>query len=168
MNLTERDRQLNVNKASGKPVSIIKPYSFKYPGSGEHAMTDGLTGTDSYKSGWQGYEGTDMEFTVDLLQPVKVSSLKINFVRSPGDWVLFPEVVQYSVSADGKTWQNLEPIMFDASSPSKKEIKSAECKFSPVEVQFIKVSAISPKVLPDWHEYKGQPCWIFADELIVE
>lgn len=161
-------REINVNKASGKPVTIIKPYSFKYPGTGDQAMTDGLLGTNAYKSGWQGYEGTDMEFVVDLQKPVKISSVKLNFVKNPDDWVLFPELVQYTFSLDGKVWQNIQPIKFDASSPSRKEEKAAESKFPETEVQFIKVIAISPKILPEWHEYKGQPCWIFADELIVE
>lgn len=161
-------REINVNKASGKPVTIIKPYSFKYPGTGDQAMTDGLTGTNAYKSGWQGYEGTDMEFTVDLLQPTKISSVKLNFVKSPPDWVLFPTEVQYSVSTDGKTWKNLETTKFETNSLSKKEIKAAESNFPETEVRYIKVTATSPKVLPEWHEYKGQPCWIFADELIVE
>lgn len=161
-------REINVNKASGKPVTIVKPYSFKYPGTGDQAMTDGLTGTNAYKSGWQGYEGTDMEFIVDLLKSTKISSVKLNFVKSPADWVLFPEQVQYAFSLDGKSWNNIEPIEFDASSPSKKEMKVAESKFPETEVRFIKVMATSPKKLPEWHEYKGQPCWIFADELIVE
>jgi hexosaminidase len=161
-------REINVNKASGKPVSIIKPYSFKYPGTGDQAMTDGLTGTNSYKSGWQGYEGADMEFSVDLLQPVMIGSLKLNFVKNPSDWVLFPVEVRFSTSLDGKTWKTLAPSSFDASSPLGREIKAAESTFPETEVRYIKVSATSPKVLPEWHEYKRQPCWIFADELIVE
>jgi hexosaminidase len=161
-------REISVNKASGKPVTIIKPYSFKYPGTGDQAMTDGLTGTNSYKSGWQGYEGSDMEFTVDLLQPTVISSVKLNFVKNPADWVLFPVEVQFSYSTDGKKWQKIETTRFDAGSPSGREIKTASVSLKPTEVRFIKVVAISPKVLPEWHEYKGQPCWIFADELIVE
>lgn len=161
-------REIVVCKASGKPVTIIKPYSFKYPGNSDQAMTDGLTGTDSYKSGWQGYEGTDMEFMVDLLQPAKISSVKLNFVKNPADWVLFPTEVIFSLSLDGKTWKKLKSTKFDASSPSEKEIKTAANTFPETEVRFIKATATSPKVLPKWHEYKGAPCWIFADELIVE
>ena len=131
-------------------------------------MTDGLLGTNSYKSGWQGYEGSDMEFTVNLLQPTQMSSVSLNFVKSPSDWVLFPNEVQYSFSTDGKTWQNQQTIKFDNNSVSVKEIKTAKIDFTLCDIQYIRVSAISPKVLPDWHEYKGQPCWIFADELIVE
>ena len=156
------------DKASGKPVTIIKPYSFKYPGTGNNAMTDGIIGTDSFKSGWQGYEGSDMEFVVDLLQPTKVSSVRLNFVKSPSDWVLFPTEVIFSISLDGKSWKNLDAIRFGAASPGPKEIKAAATKFAETETRYIKVAAISPKVLPDWHEYKGESCWIFADELIVE
>lgn len=161
-------RKIIVSKASGKPVTIIKPYSFKYPGNAEQAMTDGLTGTDSYKSGWQGYEGTDMEFIVDLLQPTKISSVRLNFLKNPADWVLFPTEVVFSTSLDGKKWKELNSTTFDASSPSERKIKAAGGSFRETAVRFIKVLATSPKVLPDWHEYKGQPCWIFADELIVE
>jgi hexosaminidase len=161
-------REINVNKASGKPVTIHKPYSFKYPGTGDQAMTDGLIGTNSYKSGWQGYEGTDIEFTVDLLQPTKISSVKLNFVKNPADWVLYPTEVVFSISLDGKTWKNLESTKFDATSQSQKEIKPAGNNFRETETRYIKVMATSPKVLPEWHEFKGEPCWIFCDELVVE
>ncbi len=161
-------REITVDKASGKPVTIIKPYSFKYPGTGDQAMTDGLTGTNSYKSGWQGYEGSDMEFVVDLLLAQKISSVQLNFVKNPTDWVLFPTEVNFSISLDGNTWKNLGSIKFDAASPGNREIKTAESKCADTETRFIKVNAVSPKFLPVWHEYKGQPCWIFADELIVE
>jgi len=161
-------RKIIVSKASGKPVTIIKPFSYKYSGNNDQAMTDGLAGTSSYKSGWQGYEGTDMEFIVDLLQPTKISSVKLNFVKNPSDWVLFPNEVVFSTSKDGKTWKELITTKFDASSPSEREVKAAEGKFPEMEVRYIKVMATSPKVLPKWHEYKGEPCWIFADELVVE
>lgn len=161
-------RNIMVNKASGKPVNILKPYSFKYPGTGNNALTDGLTGTDSYKSGWQGYEGSDMELIVDLLTATKISTIKLNFVKNPSDWVLFPIEVVFSVSLDGKTWKDMKSSRFEATSPGKKEVKAAENNFPETEVRYIKVKASSPKVLPDWHEYKGEPCWIFADELIVE
>jgi len=161
-------REFSVNKASGKPVTILKPYSFKYPGTGDQSITDGLTGTNSYKSGWQGYEGTDMELVVDLLAPTQVSTVQVNFASNPGAWVLFPKEVVYSFSTDGNTWNAIEPISFEARSNGGQEVKPAKAIFTPKQIRYIKVSAISNKKLPDWHEYKGEPCWIFADELIVE
>lgn len=157
-----------VNKASGKPVSILKPYSFKYPASGNQAMTDGLSGGDSYRSVWQGYEGTDMEFMVDLLEPTPIQAIQINFSNNPSSWVLLPSKVTFSFSTDGKSWIELEPIAFTTNPADKKEIRIAKINLPETRVQFIKVSAQNPGVLPDWHAYKGQPSWIFADELVVE
>ena len=161
-------REILVNKASGKPVNINKPYSFKYPGTGDQAMTDGQAGTSSYKSGWQGYEGCDMEFVVDMQHAVKISSIRLGFVQNPGDWVLFPKEVLFYISTDGENWKPTDLTGFNSAESKERKLASAEAGFPETEVRFIKVSAISPKVLPQWHEYKGQPCWIFADELVVE
>lgn len=157
-----------VNKASGKPVTIIKPFSFKYPGTGNQAMTDGLTGSDSYRKGWQGYEGTDMEFSVDLLQPVAIHSLSMRFSNNPSSWVLLPATVVYSASMDGITWTTLGTLNFDINPADVKEVKEARVDIPETTARYIKVSAASRKVLPQWHAYKGEPCWIFADELVVE
>jgi hexosaminidase len=163
-----RSRTIAVNPASGKPVTLLKPCSFKYPGTGVNAMTDGLSGTLSYKNGWQGYEGTDMEFTVDLLKPLKLHGLKLDFVSNPSDWVLFPERVDFAVSADGTNWIPASPYVFGPAASGPREVKTASCTLAGTEVRYIRVSAFSPKRLPNWHEYKGEPCWIFADELIAE
>ena len=157
-----------VNMASGKPVTIIKPYSFKYPGTGNQAMTDGLTGSDSYRKGWQGYEGTDMEFAVDLLQPTAIHSVSTRFSNNPPAWVLLPAMVKYEASADGKTWTTLGTLNFGINESDVKEVKEARVNFPETKARYIKVSAASRKVLPTWHAFKGEPCWIFADELVVE
>ena len=159
---------VSVNKASGKPVTLIKPYSFKYPGTGNQAMTDGLSGSDSYRKGWQGYEGTDMEFSVDLLKPTLIHSLSINFPNNPSSWVLLPATVKYEASVDGITWTTLGTLNFEISPADVKEVKEVRISFPETTVRYIKVSAVSRKVLPSWHAFKDQPCWIFADELVVE
>jgi hypothetical protein len=74
----------------------------------------------------------------------------------------------FSLSSDGNTWNDLPATKFDASSPSQREVKAAGNSFPETMAKYIKISATSPKVLPEWHEAKGEPCWIFADELIVE
>jgi hypothetical protein len=69
---------------------------------------------------------------------------------------------------DGNKWISLEPIRFDRATPSQRVVQAATAFVQEKEVRYIKVMATSPKVLPEWHEYKGAPCWIFADELVVE
>jgi hypothetical protein len=40
----------------------------------------------------------------------------------------------------------------------------------PVQTQtrYVKVVALTHGVIPDWHPGKGEPCHIFADEIILE
>lgn len=161
-------REFVVSKAYGKPVTIILPYSFKYPGSGNQAMTDGLLGTSSYKSGWQGYEGTDMLFTVDLQKETSIELISIGVVSDQRAWVLFPNEVTFEISSDGISWKTVGKTQFDNSKPCEKTLAKAIVNFKKAKARYIKVNALSPRVLPEWHQYKGQPNWIFFDEIIVE
>ncbi|MBK7031371.1 MAG: family 20 glycosylhydrolase [Bacteroidales bacterium] len=104
------ERNITVNLASGKPVKILKPYSFKYPGTGDQAMTDGLTGTASLKTGWQGYEGTDMEIVVDLITPSDLHKISTTFIQSIGSWVIYPVEVEFLLSSDGVSFQSAGKI----------------------------------------------------------
>jgi len=162
------ERAFQVSFSSGKPVKVLKPYSFKYPGTGDQAMTDGLTGTASLKTGWQGYEGTDMEVVIDLLKAETIRSIRTNFIQMIGAWVLYPVDVEFFVSADEINWQSVGTIHTDPQPSKGKADREFRVEFPSSEVRFIKVSARNNGTLPEWHEYKGQPSWIFADEIIVE
>ncbi len=162
------ERNLVVNKASGKPVTINKPYSYKYPATGKNAMTDGLVGTASLKSGWQGYEGTDMDLVIDLLQTVLISSISMSFIQDIGSWVLYPVEVEYFTSVDGITWNSAGIIKTDPQPARGKADRGFSVMFPQTAVRYLKAIARNAGKLPDWHEYKGQPCWMFADEVVVE
>ena len=161
-------REIVVNKASGKPVTLSKPYSFKYPATGKNAMTDGLIGTSSLKAGWQGYEGTDMDLVIDLLKPVSFSSISTSFIQDPGSWVIYPVEVSYFTSTDGINWTAAGQIKTEPQPSKGKADRQFGVSFPQTTARYIRVTAKNAGKLPDWHEYKGQPCWMFADEVVVE
>lgn len=161
-------RYIAVNKAFGKIVTFALPYSFKYKASGDMALTDGLSGGSVYKSGWLGFDGTDADFTVDLGSIMPVNSISIGTITDPKAWVLFPENVQFSVSTNGNEWLALPKVFFSNDGYIPKQIASASVNAAGISARYIRVSATGAKKLPEWHEYKGEPCWLFFDELIVE
>jgi hexosaminidase len=165
---TINERNINVNLASGKPVKVLKPYSFKYPGTGDQAMTDGILGTASLKSGWQGYEGSDMEAVIDLLQPIKIRKISTTFIQLISSWVLYPIDVEYYTSMDGINWQLADKLHTDPAPSRSKADRDFSVELPGTTARYIKVFAKNNGVLPEWHEYKGQPSWIFADEVRVE
>ena len=56
-----------VHAASGRRAVLAFPFSEKYPGGGDLALTDGLLGSKDMNDGrWQGFEGPDLDAVVDL------------------------------------------------------------------------------------------------------
>ena len=161
-------KQITLNKAFGQPVTYSLPYSFKYKATGDIALTDGLTGGSVYKSGWQGFDGTDADFTVDMGSVMPVNSISIGTITDPKAWVLFPENVQFSVSTDGKEWLALPKVFFTNDGYKPKQTASAKVNAAGISARYIRVNATGAKKLPEWHEYKGEPCWLFFDEIVVE
>lgn len=155
------------HKAAGKPVTILKPYSFKYPGTGNNSLTDGLKGNKSFKNGWQGYEGTDMEIVIDLQKPETINSISTTFVQDLSSWVMYPVEVKYFTSTDGKNWNLADTFNTPPAQSKSKADRDFSTQLKGVTARYIKVAAVNTGKLPEWHEYKGQPCWMFADEVVV-
>lgn len=156
------------HKAAGKPVKIIKPYSFKYPGTGNQSMTDGLNGGKSFKVGWQGYEGTDMEVIIDLLKQETINSVSTTFIQDISAWVMYPAEVRYYTSNDGTTWKLADTFITEPAPSKSKADRDFTSELNGLTARYIKVTAINTGKLPSWHENQGQPCWMFADEVIVK
>ena len=66
-------------------------------------MIDGLYGDMNYRSGrWIGFYGTDMNVTLDLLEPKEVSSVFVNTMLNTGDAIFGTTGLKVEVSEDGK------------------------------------------------------------------
>jgi hypothetical protein len=82
--------------AAGKNVMLSVPFSQKYPASGANALTDGKRGNHNLNENWQGFEGTDVEITIDLGEIKKIKSVKTSFLDSPNDWIFYPQKFKLS------------------------------------------------------------------------
>ena len=96
-----------MHKGWGKNVSIHELYKDRYATAyNDRAVVDGLRGTNSYWDGmWQGYEGNDINLTIDLGAEQKVSRISASFLQDHRSWIFFPESVLFSVSDDGKSFR---------------------------------------------------------------
>ncbi len=88
-----------------KPVTLNtiphKSYTFK----GGSTLIDGLYGDMNYRSGrWIGFYGTDMNVTLDLLEPKEVSSVFVNTMLNTGDAIFGTTGLKVEVSEDGKNF----------------------------------------------------------------
>lgn len=162
------DESVKSHLALFKTVALARPASPKYHRGEKEALTDGLKGWDDYHMHWLGFEGEDMEATIDLGSVVKISSIKTDFLQDINSWVFMPLSVAFSVSKDGKTWRRVG--MVENSTPEDKWggiIAPYDVTFEPTKVRYVKVEANSREICPVWHKGAGGKAWIFIDEISV-
>jgi hypothetical protein len=147
------------------------------------ALTDGVLG--SYESWsnpdihWVAYKGQHMDFVLDLGKRMTIHSVSMDFlnVQAQADWnlLVLPSYVSYAVSVDGQTYgvaQKIEnphnPNPFENPAIIKVPFHTFRATFNRIKARYIKVHAESMLQLPSWHIRKGQPAWMYTDEIIVK
>jgi len=154
----------------GKPVTYNENYSERYPAYGKSTLTDGLRGTTNHRDGhWQGFLGSDVDVIIDLGKEIPVQSVSTTFLQNSRSWIFPPAVVEVSLSSNGKRWVSVveerNPL------PNKTEgalIQPFSASYPPgTTARYVRIKAISQGNCPDWHEGKGEKCWIFLDEVVI-
>jgi hexosaminidase len=158
------------NKALGKPVRYATAPDPRYAGA-ETALVDGVLGGGDYQDGlWVGWQGSDMEATIDLQQATPLHAIKVRFLQQSGSWLLLPRHVRFAVSDDGRHWRTLQDTPI-APQPMDLDTIVREVRFaaaSPVTARYLRVTAQNFGALPEGHEGAGQPAYLFTDEILVQ
>ncbi|MBS7563152.1 GH92 family glycosyl hydrolase [Mucilaginibacter sp. Bleaf8] len=150
-------------------ITELSKYQPNYAAQGQQGLIDGLTGSSNWRTGnWQGFQGNDLEAVIDLgvLKPVQQVSL--GTLQDVGSWIVFPRQVQYLVSNDGKNYRLVATVDTKVNVDNlTAQTQSFDANLN-TKARYIKVVAKQYGPLPDWHESKGNPSYIFADEITVK
>ncbi len=156
--------------AIGKPVKYLTNYSDRYPGAGNLALNDGLRGSINHRDGlWQGFLGNDIDLIIDLGREMPINSVQANFLQNQRSWIFLPVMVEYSLSSDGKKYHSFNEVL-NSISPKEEQsfIQPFNFQFmADSKARYIRVKAKNLGKCPSWHEGAGEPCWMFADEIVV-
>jgi hypothetical protein len=156
------------HRARGRQVILAQPASPKYHGGDPGALTDGFVGWNDYRFHWLGFEGVDMDATIDLGSVVSVSEIKTNFLQDNNSWVFMPLSVQFLVSVDDVDYRPVGTVL--NSTPPEKDgaiILPFDTRFETTTARYIRVKAENMKMCPLWHKGAGGKAWIFIDEIRV-
>lgn len=153
-------------RPSGFRLKLLTEYAPVYSAGGPNALVDGLRGSKDFRDGlWQGYNDRDVEGEIELDTSVVLDSVSIGCLQDQRSWILLPSEVSYRFSADGRLWS--EPKILKNGIPDQAEdgrIHHFTAKPSG-PVRYIRFLLKNGGRLPDWHLSKGEPSWIFADEI---
>ncbi len=161
------------NRLNIKNTTFVNPPAERYGKEADIALMDGKKGVaGDYYNDWLGFQGVDMEATIELAVPTYISTVKVGICHEPNDWVVWPKGVWVSFSKDGKDfteWQNAELPVFN--SPDKMQGHGrieARVLVNEKQAKFVRVKVENQGVLPEWHPYKGEKAWVMVDEVSVE
>ncbi|BAU54462.1 GH92 family glycosyl hydrolase [Mucilaginibacter gotjawali] len=150
-------------------LTLVNKYLANYADEGDNALINGIRGKANWRLGnWQGYQGNDLVAIIDMGQVKPIKQVSLGTLQDTRSWIVFPPAVEYWASDDGVNYK------LAATVNTKIDIKDLNVQTQEfttplnVNARYIKLVAKQYGPLPAWHESKGQPSYIFADEITVE
>jgi hexosaminidase len=160
----EIDQQLIVNRATGKKVKLAKAPAEKYSYGGAFTLVDGEWPDQAGQgSKWLGWNGGDMEATIDLGATDTLHTVTILCANAPSMWVYPPREVSVSVSADGNQFQEVGKKALSAG--VAKDTLRLQVPLEGVTARYLKVKAINYGTIPQGAAGAGNPPWLFIGEI---
>lgn len=158
---------ITFNKATVKPITMNKPINKQYLYAGGITLVDGLRGNSNYKTGrYIAFYKNDMEAVIDMLEPTEISKAQIQTCVEQGDWVFDARGFIVEVSEDGKIYKKVASEAYPAMKEADANgIHVHELTFDPIKARYVKLTVQPEYSIPAWHAGKGNPGFVFVDEI---
>lgn len=164
-------QDINLNKASLKPIQLIGKPDKNYTYTGKTLLNDGMKGVvPSYRTGhWMGFQNDPLVAIIDLQKPTQISKATIQNCVVTSDWVMDAQSVSISVSTDGKDFVHIERLENNPNDRAEhwRGISTHTLNFAPITTQYVKIEVKPLSQFPEWHGAKGKP-YIFVDEISID
>ncbi len=154
------------NLAAGRPVRFLVEPGAKYRPIAAQGLTDGIYGGATFVENWIGWEGCDAAFVLDLGAERAIREISVDFLRQLGAWILMPEQVRFSLSADGESFTEVASVDLPEDRGNKVEFIPVQASCHE-QARYVRVDIVGTKTCPEWHYGVGNPCWFFIDEIVV-
>lgn len=164
------EKTFSAHKAMGRPAQTLTQAHANYTYNSPDLLTDGVTGKGPYNSGdYAGWNVNPFEVLIDMGEAT-YSEVTLSTFVFRYDYVFGPMDLAVCTSEDGKEFteavrKNFEIIgrMDDGNG-----CNSYTISFPETSARYLKVTARAIDALPDWHDGRGRPGFLFIDEVIVK
>ena len=146
-------------------------YNNQYTARGKEGLIDGIRGskTDFRTGDWQGFEGVNLDLVIDLGNKRTINRVSAGFMQDENAWIFFPTKIQVEISDNGKDFA-LAGMVDCTVAPTEKGVLQQDLSVvvAGKKARYVRVVGVALGQCPAWHKGKGFPCWLFADEVVVE
>jgi hypothetical protein len=149
-------------------LTLLSKYLPNYADVGDSALINGIRGKINWHLGnWQGYQENDLVAVIDMGQVKPVKQISLGTLQDTGSSIIFPKVVEFWVSDDGVNFKLATTVNTKVAIDDRTiQIQDFTAALN-TNTRYIKLVAKQYGPMPDWHEYKGDQSYIFADEITV-
>lgn len=156
-----------------RKIILKNEYNKSYSAGGPQGLMDGIYGKLNWRAGdWQGYQGQDIEVIMAFDEPRTIKSMAANFLEDQNSWIFYPKEVEFYVSTDTENWTLVNQIPTNKSDHTEQTtISKFETTYNTLvkqEYKYAKLVAKNFGPMPQWHEGRGNPTFIFIDEFEVK
>lgn len=155
-----------------RKIILKNEYNQSYHAGGAQGLIDGIYGKLNWRAGdWQGYQGQDVEIITQFQEPTAIHYLAANFLEDQNSWIFYPKEIAFYVANDTTNWKLVNAFPTEKSSKNKNvsitKFDTNFYEFKPEKYRYAKVIARNFGPMPQWHEGRGHPTFIFIDEFEV-
>ncbi len=156
--------------ALGKEINLKTLPMKKYYAGGIYGLVDGIKGSQEFiAENWQGFEGEDFEAIINLGELKSINKISVSFLKRIRSWIFPPSEIEFSISKNGLSYSLIKSFVNEIPSNFvQDEILEFSTDIDDQEVTFIKISAKSIQICPEWHPAAGGKAWLFVDEIIIK
>lgn len=149
-------------------VELINQPNPQYMGEGGNTLINLKKGdaNDFKNKAWLGYREKPFEALFTFDKPTPIKSVMLSLGRNLGGFIFPPTSVEIWAGTNKNTLQMIQKII------PIQPLKDEPVRIDPIETNlkagnysFIKIIARPITKLPNWHNGKGQPGWVFIDEV---
>lgn len=163
--------EININKATLRPIKLINNPNPTYQFNGAGMLNDGISSKDAnYKNKrWLGFQGANLEAIIDLEQPSEISKTTIRSAVYTVAWVMDAKNFNVYTSNDGINFVYVagETTNVNDHNENWRGVSTHTITFKPVTARYVKIEVVPEEKFPAWQGSKGKP-FVFVDEICVE
>ena len=129
-------------------------------------LTDGQAGSEDLNDGnWLGFK-TDLGFQGSWDVPQKLQSVKVSGFTAWNSWILPPARIEVWGALTPGSWQLLVSKAYERPEKPLEGRQLYKLDFPSGDYRQIKVIVHNAGPLPENHPGKGNPAWLFVDEIL--
>ncbi|WP_316814529.1 FN3 associated domain-containing protein [Pedobacter nyackensis] len=150
-------------------IIFLLPPDDKYKSGTAKVFSDLEFGDYDINSGkWIGVRNNNLETLLFFKQPVNLQTVSLNVMRNLPSYVLAPVAVEVWGGAEKDKLRLLSSVKPEPTKEGDPQaLMEIAARFKSQNVSYLKIVVKNLKKLPDWHPGKGQPAWVFIDEILL-